>query len=162
VPSLASGRMYTTVRLLGPAGPAYARLRVDTGDDLTLVAPAALAPLGAVPVSFTTVVGIDGRPALIPWYDLDVELVDLAPGQTIRDVRVAAYQVSEEADGLFGDNLLDRGVLVRDGPNRSWTFALAEAGPPQPTSPRAALAVLAGTAGITGAALLAAGLLARA
>lgn len=149
---LEDGRMVVVVRLLGPAGAAYARLRVDTGDDISLLSPAVLAATGAAPVAVARIVGVDGVPVQAPVYRIDM---DVGPGLgVIRQAEVVGYPLTDSHwDGLFGDNLLRRCVLVRNGPSSTWSLQVVEAEPSPPSAHRRLAAALGAAAVLAGAAL---------
>lgn len=146
------GRMILAARVLGPTGAAYARLRVDTGDDLTLVSPTVLLATGATPIAIADIVGIDGLPVQAPVYVVDL---DLGPGLgLLQQVRVVGYPLSDTRwDGLFGDNLLDRCLLTRDGPSGTWSLQVVEATPPTPPTHRRLLAAAGAAAVLIGSGL---------
>ena len=156
MPSLSStGAMLATVRVVDPATwrGAYALVRVDTGDDITIVSPSVLASAGAVPTSHSSVEGIDGTAIRVPTYHV---LLDLGQGQLLGPLEVLGLDMSPlGVDGLLGDNALDEGVLVRDGPTRTWSFAPVVSSPPPPNYTWAILLALLG-AGIVAGSFLAA------
>ena len=124
----ASGAMLVTVRVVDPhtRRAAYGTFRVDTGDDIVLVNPAILSAIGASPIATSTVQGIDGSPVEVREYDLDLDLGQMG---FLGNVRVMGLNVQQLGiDGLLGDNALDQGVLVRDGPGRTWSFSTATTG----------------------------------
>jgi len=114
--------MLANVRLVDPTTKlgAYGLVRVDTGDDIAIADPSLIASTGAQPTDQTEVQGIDGQPVQVPLYHLDI---DLGAGSYISDMEVMGLNISALGyAGLFGDNLLDHGILVRDGPAQTWSF----------------------------------------
>lgn len=153
MPALQGGRMLVQVRVIGPTGSAYARLRVDTGDDVALLSPVVLPPTGAVPIATVDIIGVDGMPVQAPVYLVDI---DVGPGQgTLQGVQIVGYPLSNpQWDGLFGDNLLDQCNLSRNGPAGTWSLSVVQGAPPPARASRVLEA--AGVAGVLSGALLAA------
>lgn len=153
MPRLVGGAMTATVRIVDPASgrAGYGLVRIDTGDDVAIIAPSLMAAIGVQPVGHTDVEGIDGKPIPVPIYRIDVDL-----GRDGYLTNVEAYGLDIRAlgyAGLFGDNELDQGILVRDGPAGSWSFTATAALPPP--GPSYGVPIAIGAIGIAG--ILAAG-----
>jgi len=147
MPQLAgNGAMILVVRVVDPktGRSAYGRFRVDTGDDIVLCNPALISAIGATPVSTSTVQGIDGSPVEVREYILELDLGQMG---FLTDVQVMGLNLASLGyDGLLGDNALDQGVLVRDGPGRTWSFAAG--GVAQNRPPSLVLPISIGLAGL--------------
>ena len=119
------GSLILTARIRNPARPdfpgVWVRLRVDTGDTVALLDPSILRSIQATPTGRTaTVQGIAGAPIHAPSYRVDLDLRD---GGTLRQVEVLAWPIPDPAaQGLFGDNLLQHGVLTIVGPTGTGSF----------------------------------------
>jgi len=141
---LHNGAMILDTRIVNPSSPSmatYASVRIDTGDDVALLDPAIISAIGATPTGSVMVMGLDGRVYQAPTYTLDV---DLGSGGYLAGVTFAAVDVSDlGVQGLFGDNELDRGVLVRNGPAKSFDFVVAEPSAGAPSPPNYGLAAAA-------------------
>lgn len=150
---LSSGAMLTTARLVDPVGgrASYGLFRVDTGDDIVIANPHVIQSAGATATGQMQVEGIDGRPLAVPIYTLDV---DLGPMGYVQGVTVLGLDISALGyQGLIGDNLLDHGVLVRDGPGKAWSFTAAGYRPSPPPYPIALAIAGVGIAAVAAAAL---------
>ncbi len=107
-----------------PADPRRARhviLRIDTGAVITVINPAILHACGIAPQGTWVVQGVTGVPAAVPWTTVTL---DLGPGGTVSGLPVVglALPPGTGADGLAGDDLLARGVLIWNGPAGVWSF----------------------------------------
>jgi len=126
IPLTLSGSMLLTARISAPDRPAagvWVRLRVDTGATWAVVDPAVLRGLGLTPCGVDLVQGLGGPATPAPVY---VVTLDLGASGRLDRVPVVALPIPADVgvQGLFGDNLLDRGLLIRDGPRRQWSFRL--------------------------------------
>lgn len=154
MPRLQSGAMTMNARVVDPVtGRAgYGLVRVDTGDDIALMSPSLLQTIGAVPVSSTEVEGIDGKPLSVQKYQVDI---DLGGDGYLVNVEVLGLGLASLGyAGLFGDNELDQGILIRNGPARTWTFTAS--GPIAP--PANPFPIAAAITGVGGLAILTAAL----
>lgn len=127
--------MKEAVTVVNPATglTAGALARFDTGDDIALIDPSVLSSLGPVqPVGTDTVQGIGGAPISGSVYLLDLSL---GPEGYIAGVRFVAVPIAGSLGigVLAGDNVLNSGVLLRDGPGRFWSFT-ATGSTPGPAS----------------------------
>lgn len=123
-----SGSLRLAAWIRNPTGSrqvAAAQLRIDTGAELAIVDPRILAALAVRPVGTQTLQGVTGATRSAPLYRVDL---DLGPGGRLTQVLVAGIPLpaAAGADGLFGDNLLRRGILVYNGPANTWTFQVVQ------------------------------------
>lgn len=154
MPKLVGGAMLTTARVVDPTNGrgGYGVMRIDTGDDIALIDPSLMNSIGVLPTAHTQVEGIDGQPVTVPVYHIDVDLGSM--GYLVNVEALGLNIQSLGYAGLFGDNELDQGVLVRDGPARTFTFTTTLAIPPAPPSYNTPFTIAAvGIAGIAVAAL---------
>jgi hypothetical protein len=156
MPSISpSGALVIPVRVVNPATglSATGRFRIDTGDDVTLIDPALARAVGALAAGSSGVIGVGGGIEQDPQYVLDLDLGDagyVAGVQCIgQSVAALGY------DGLLGDNVLDLGLLVRDGPAGQFTLVV---GPPSPARQSALGTDIAVAAVALGVAAVVAGL----
>lgn len=150
MPNLSNGQMLLSIRVVNPSTGAatYARVRIDTGADTALISPALAKSIGVASTGTQQVVGVDGQVINAPVYVLDV---DLGVSGYLQSMAFLGMDLSDLGlDGLFGDDLLNQGVLVRNGPDRSFYFVSAAPGVvlPQQKSEPLAVAILAGMAGL--------------
>jgi hypothetical protein len=108
--------------------PVQARGLVDTGSDLTAVAPWILGQL-AVPVAASASTHTAAGQVSVNLYEVSVSITDPAqtgaPMLTHPGVRVSELAVSlPDADVLIGLNVLFEGRLLLDGPARQFTLEL--------------------------------------
>jgi hypothetical protein len=117
-------RLLLPALIRNPTAPQRARrvtLRIDTGAVITVIDPTILHACGIVPQGTWRVQGVTGVPATVPRATVTL---DLGPGGTVPVLPVVglALPSGAGADGLAGDDLLARGVLVWNGPAGVWSF----------------------------------------
>lgn len=154
MPKLVGGAMLVTARVVDPTNGrgGYGVMRIDSGDDIAIIDPSLMNSIGVVPVAHAQVEGIDGQPVTVPVYHIDVDLGSMG---YLTNVEAFGLNISGLGyAGLFGDNELNQGVLVRDGPAQTFSFTGTSAVPPSPPSYGMPLAIAAvGLAGVATAAL---------
>lgn len=98
-----------------------ADFRIDTGADVSAVCLYHAEDLGLKPKRFTVVSDADGEPMEVPVFVVDMDI----HGCRLSGVEVVGLDLSRSnCSGLIGENILSRGVLVRDG--NSWSFAIKD------------------------------------
>lgn len=127
VPRLQSGSMLTNARVvdLSTGQGSYGLFRIDTGDDIAIIDPSILATIRAQPIGHTDVQGIDGQPLSVPKYVVDVDLGSMGYIYNVECLGLSIAALGYA--GLIGDNELDQGLLVRNGPAQSWSFTSSTA-----------------------------------
>jgi hypothetical protein len=157
-----NGAMLMPIRLVNPANgeAVYGLGRIDTGADLALLDPRLATAIGAPDFGSGRVEGIDGTPLTDPLYQIDL---DLSASGFIPEVTWIGQPLSAQFgfDALLGCNVLDEGVLVRDGPGGSFSF-IVTAYPAPPPAQLPVVTVLAVGAMLIGLGLVAWGLTAKA
>lgn len=124
---LPDGSMVAPMTVVNPTNgrTAIAVARIDTGDDIALIDPSVANTLALVANGQTTVEGVSGQPVVTPLYTVDF---NLGASGYASSVQVAGFPGLARVMGitlLAGDDLLNRGVLVRDGPGGFWSFTTA-------------------------------------
>jgi predicted aspartyl protease len=95
--------------------------RIDTGADVSAICIAVADKIGARPIGFCTVLDADGDPVDTPVFEVDLNI----QGCTLNRVKVIGLDLSRsDCAGLIGNNVLNKGVLVKSG--ESWSFSIGE------------------------------------
>jgi len=95
--------------------------RIDTGADVSAICIAVADKIGVRPIGFCAVIDADGDPVDAPVFEVDLNI----RGCVLNRVKVIGLDLSRsDCAGLIGNNILDKGVLVRD--NNSWSFGIGE------------------------------------
>ncbi len=118
-----SGAMTLQAKIVNPdTGQSKdADFRIDTGADISAICLYYAEDLALKPKRFTVVSDADGEPLDVPVFVVDLAL----SGCYLRNVEVIGLDLSRSnCAGLIGDNVLDKGILVRDG--NSWSFTIRE------------------------------------
>lgn len=98
-----------------------ARFMVDTGSDVSAICILIAEDMGLKPVDFSSVMDADGQPIDVPVYEADIIIGKC----TIRRVKLFGLDLRGTGhQGLIGSDILDRGILIRDGVSCSWQFSV--------------------------------------
>lgn len=154
MPSIVGGMLTRGVQIVNPAnGKAAGAVGLfDTGSSLVLVDPMVISTIGAVPNGTEPIQGVGGGPESGYLYRLDI---DMGTSGTVSAVRCVSIPIAASlgVGVLAGADLLDRGVLVRDGPGGFWSFTAAQ-GAVVPATPSPWL-IGGGLVGLAGLAVVA-------
>jgi hypothetical protein len=119
-----SGAMLAPSRIINPRTREHVetRMMVDTGSEFTAICLLLAQKINLRPVDWCLVQGVDRDPFTAPVFNVDLVLQDCPVG----NVDVLGLDFTGLGHGgLIGNDLLDRGLLVRDGETGHWYFALA-------------------------------------
>lgn len=119
-----SGAMLAPGRIVNPqtGKNTETRFMVDTGSDFTAICLLLAQQIDLKPEDWVLAQGVDRDPFTAPVFTVDLLLQDCPIG-TVRVVGLDMQGLGY--GGLIGNDLLDRGLLVRDGETGHWYFALA-------------------------------------
>ena len=123
MPEISGGSMFIPVRVTNPktGKSADTVFRIDTGSDYTALCMGIASKIDARPSDFVMVQGVDRDPVDAPVYKLDLDV----QGCPVGKVQVIGLDFSGmDYGGLLGNDVLDRGLLVRDGEAGRWYFYL--------------------------------------
>ena len=99
-----------------------AKMRIDTGADVSVICLAIADKIGVSPQRFRTVIDVDGNQVEAPVFVVDIYLADSCE---LKNVEVAGLDLTGTGyTGLIGSNILNKGLLVRDGYSGSWYFVV--------------------------------------
>lgn len=143
-----NGSMLVPGRMVNPENGKSVDLtfRIDTGSDFTAVCLYLASKIDAKPIDFTSVQGVDRDPITAPVFRVDLSLQECSVGKI--DVIGLDFTGLNYA-GLIGNDVLDMGLLVRDGETGHWYFAIGSGtcGCAYQPQPSVAPLFLAGAAG---------------
>ena len=98
------------------------KMLIDTGASVSAICLAVADKIGVSPQRFRAVVDADGNQVEAPVFVVDIYLGD---GCEFKNVEIAGLDLTGTGyAGLIGSNILDKGLLVRDGYSGSWYFAV--------------------------------------
>ncbi len=117
------GSMLVPVTVTNPdtGKSADAVFRIDTGSDFTAVCLLVAQKIDARPGNFRDVQGVDRDPITAPVYAVDLTVQGCPLGRVEMiglDFTGLGYA------GLIGNDVLDRGLLVRDGESGNWYLTI--------------------------------------
>lgn len=118
------GAMMFQAKIINPdtGQSADANFRIDTGADVSAICLVMADRIGVKPKGFCTIYDADGEPMEVPVFVVDMDI----HGCRLNGVEVVGLDLSRSnCSGLIGDNILDHGVLIRDG--NSWSFSIKDA-----------------------------------
>lgn len=116
--------MITPVKIINPTNgnTSATSFRIDTGADQSAVCVLIADKIGAVPRAYTKILDADGDFTEAPVYRLILEI-----GECRVEVDAVGIDLSKVGyGGLLGNDVLDRGVLVRNGLTGQWYFSIGE------------------------------------
>jgi len=119
-----SGAMLTPGRIVNPHNlkSTDVKFMVDTGSEFSAVCLWLASKIDLKPVDWCLVQGVGRDPFTAPVFNVDLVLQDCPVGT----VNVLGLDFSGMGHGgLIGNNLLDKGLLVRDGETGHWYFMLS-------------------------------------
>jgi len=94
--------------------------QIDTGADVSVVDLSFAQAIGAIPSEWTTILDVDGTPIAAPIYKVMLVLDNCDLGT----VKLVGLNLPGGRQGLIGNDILDRGLLVRDGRMKQWFFMI--------------------------------------
>jgi len=94
--------------------------QIDTGADASVIDLSFAREIDATPSEWVMILDVDGTPIAAPVFTLMLILDNCDLGT----VKLVGLNLPGGRQGLIGNDILDRGLLVRDGRMKQWFFMI--------------------------------------